>query len=162
LRIDILSRANGVGGIHMADPEALTEMPTAESVKHDLAVLLAGRAGEGKFLGSLDKVTCGSSNDLERATNLARRAILHWGFDPIFGLGRFEKEDVHLDPSLSALVHKRIQHWLNEALNQAIQILEGKSTYWSNLQKALVEKEVLLSPDLEEVFQQSQPSLDVA
>jgi cell division protease FtsH len=82
-KITIVPRTMGSLGYVMQFPEEEKFMQTEAEMKAELVSLLGGRAAEQiKF----DTVTTGASNDIEKATALARSMITMYGMSDKFGL----------------------------------------------------------------------------
>jgi len=64
---------------------------TKDYLEAQLTVLLAGRATEELILG---KVTTGASNDLEKATEIARKMVCQWGMSDLGPLSFGERDDL--------------------------------------------------------------------
>ena len=73
---------------------------TKEYVESSITILLAGRVAEELLLGSC---TTGASNDLERATEQARKMVCEWGMSEEMGPLTFGKqeEQIFLDREIS-------------------------------------------------------------
>ena len=126
-----------------------------------LCVLLGGRASEELILG---EVTTGAQNDLEVATNMARRMVTEFGMSGKIGsitLGRREgpvflgKELVeHKDYSddTANLIDSEIKKIVEEERARAKDILKKNIDKLETLAKALLEKEVLDSAEVKEIL----------
>ena len=88
-KVTIIPRGRALG-VTMQLPEKDTYTYTREYMEDSIAILLAGRAAEGIFLGSC---TTGASNDLERVTERARKMVCEWGMSEGMGPLTFGKKE---------------------------------------------------------------------
>jgi cell division protease FtsH len=86
-KVTIIPRGRALG-VTMQLPEEDKYNYTKEYMEASIAILLAGRAAEEIFLGSC---TTGASNDLERATERARKMVCEWGMSESMGPLTFGK-----------------------------------------------------------------------
>ncbi len=94
-KITIVPRTMGTLGYVMQTPEEEKFLMTKQELDAELVTLLAGRAAEELFFES---VTTGASNDIEKATKLARSMVTRFGMSKEFGLMGLETvEDEYLN-----------------------------------------------------------------
>ena len=94
-KITIVPRTMGTLGYVMQTPEEEKFLMTKQELDAELVTLLAGRAAEELFFES---VTTGASNDIEKATKLARSMVTRFGMSREFGLMGLETvEDEYLN-----------------------------------------------------------------
>lgn len=94
-KITIVPRTMGSLGYVMQVPEEEKYLMSKEELSTRLIMLLAGRAAEELVFGS---VTTGASNDIEKATSIARAMVTQYGMSEKFGLMGLESiEDRYLD-----------------------------------------------------------------
>jgi cell division protease FtsH len=79
--VTIVPRGRALG-VTMQLPEADRHTHSREFLEAQLAVLMGGRIAEELFLR---QVTSGASNDIERATEIARRMVCEFGMSPALG-----------------------------------------------------------------------------
>lgn len=150
--VSILPSEQGAVGA-MLPSRRRERSPAAEDVRKELTVLLAGRASEAA--SDLPAPTAAAASDLERATNLAYRAVAEWGFDETIG-------PVRLDRSMApeALwndVWIRVHDWLAEADARARRLVEGQQAPLRALAERLVIEESLSSDAIREIVEQGAP-----
>ncbi len=126
----------------------------------NLQVLMGGRLAEEIIFGS-SKMTTGAGNDLERATELARKMVCEWGMSPAMGPVTFGKREEsiflgkefarHQDYSEATAVQidDEIRGFVNAAYGKAREILEANQETLEGIAAALLEHEVL---DGEEIY----------
>jgi cell division protease FtsH len=78
-KVTIVPRGRALG-LTMQLPEGDRHMHSREFLEAQIAVLMAGRAAEEIFLG---QATSGAANDIERATEMARRMVCEFGMSPM-------------------------------------------------------------------------------
>ena len=119
---------------------------------NNLAVLLGGRAAEELVL---DTVTTGAGNDIERATELARKMVCEWGMSEAMGPLSFGKKDeqiflgreiaTHRDYSeqTARAIDDEVRRLVEEAHAAARLLLQENKETLERLAKALLEEETL-------------------
>jgi len=124
----------------------------------NIAILLGGRAAEEVVLNSL---STGSGNDIERATELARKMVCEWGMSEKLGPLSFGKKEEqiflgrefaqHRDYSedTAILIDQEIKRIVNENYNLAKTILTTHLDRLNTLAMALLEREVLDGAEIE-------------
>ena len=80
-KVTVIPRGRALGSTH-ALPENERHVLPENYLRSQLSVLLAGRAAEKHFLGT---VSSGAEDDIHRATDLARSMVSRWGMDPEIG-----------------------------------------------------------------------------
>jgi cell division protease FtsH len=122
-----------------------------------IAMALGGRAGEQLGLGS---ITTGAQNDLETASETARRMVTAWGMSERMGLLAFDdsQEAVFLGRELAghsrisqrtqAIIDEEVTRILNEGYQTAERILTSHRAQLDQLAAALLEHEVLEEDDI--------------
>lgn len=89
-KVTIIPRGRSLGGTHMLPEKERHTLPE-EYLRTQLVILLAGRAAEKIFLGS---VSSGADDDIKRATEMARSMVARWGMDAEIGpINLRESED---------------------------------------------------------------------
>lgn len=122
------------------------------TVMNKLQVLLAGRVAEKLCSGSVDEISTGASNDIEKATQLAMHAIYEGGIEPTVGpiniamITKFEESD------LLAKAQFAVKQWLENAEQQAEQLLTHHYQQLTLVAEALLDKESLLADEINQLF----------
>ncbi|MCK5378534.1 MAG: AAA family ATPase, partial [Acidobacteria bacterium] len=126
----------------------------------NLQVLMAGRLAEELTFGSA-KMTTGAGNDLERATDLARKMVCEWGMSTGMGPLTFGKQDENIflgkefsrhqdySETTATRIDKEISSLVNTAYNLSKEILGAQLASLNAISAALLEREVL---DGEEIY----------
>ena len=126
-----------------------------------LTILFGGRAAE---MIVLDQTTTGAGNDIERASNLARKMICEWGMNEKLGpvaYGKKEEEiflgreiTQHRDYSENTAkeIDREVQEILNKAQNKAETIINKNIDLLHALTNALLEYEILDSSQIDTIL----------
>lgn len=126
-----------------------------------LAILYGGRAAE---MIVLNQTTTGAGNDIERASQLARKMVCEWGMNDNLGPVAFGKKEEeiflgreiaqHRDYSEQTAqnIDKEVQAILNNAQNQAEKILNDNIDLLHALTNALLEYEILDSDQIDKII----------
>jgi len=129
---------------------------------NNIIILLGGRAAEELVL---KEFTTGSGNDIERATNLARKMVCEWGMSEEMGpLSYGKKEEqiflgrefaVHKDYSeeTAQRIDKEVTRLVSESYEKAKKLLSDHMDVLNKIASALLEKEVLNTSELDEIIQ---------
>ena len=102
-KVTIIPRGRSLGVTQMVPDEDRMNL-SEEEIRHNLVVMLAGRAAEKLIY---DEFTVGAENDLERATSMARRMVTHWGMSQKLGPVSYKMTDE--DPFLGREIHQSRQ-----------------------------------------------------
>ncbi len=126
-----------------------------------LAILMGGRTSEELIFNDL---TTGAANDLELATDLARRMVVEWGMSDKVGpatlgksdqelfLGREIQQHKGISEYTARLIDDEVRHILKAAQGRAGKILNGRRKELDMLGEALLEHETIHGEDLPRLF----------
>ncbi|HEX7534089.1 MAG TPA: ATP-dependent zinc metalloprotease FtsH [Syntrophales bacterium] len=129
---------------------------------NNITILLGGRAAEELIL---NEFTTGSGNDIERATNLARKMVCEWGMSDEMGpLSYGKKEEqiflgrefaTHKDYSedTAQKIDKEVTRLVSDSYEKAKKLLSDHIDILNRIASALLEKEVLNSTELDDIIQ---------
>ncbi len=127
----------------------------------NITILLGGRAAEELIL---DDFTTGAGNDIERATNLARKMVCEWGMSSVMGplsYGRKEEQiflgrefATHKDYSeeTARRIDEEVSNIVTKCYEHAKKILHENIDTLNKLAKELLEKEVLNTEELDAII----------
>ncbi len=149
-KVSIIPRGMALG-VTMQLPIEDKHSYSKEYLEAQLANLMAGRIAEEKFLG---KVTTGAGNDIERATDLARKMVCEWGMSRLGPLSFGKKEEQiflgreiaqHRDYSedTAVKIDQEVRRLVDEGYQRAASIIEQHSEALVRIAEALLEREVL-------------------
>ena len=158
-KITIVPRTMGALGYVMQTPEEEKFLNTKKELDAMLVGLLAGRAAEEIVF---DTVTTGASNDIERATKLARAMVTQYGMSEHFGLMGLESvEHRYLDgravmncgEATAAEIDREVMQMLKAAYEEAKRLLTDHRTAMDKIAAFLIEKETITGKEFMEIFQ---------
>jgi cell division protease FtsH len=150
-KVTIIPRGRTLGATHQL-PEIERHTMPQEYLADRLAVLLAGRASEKAFLGSLSS---GADEDIRAATQLARWMVGRWGMSEEVGpvdvreseehpfLGREIAQPRRFSEETAQAADKAVKRLLTEAEERAAGVLEAHRARIERLIAALEEEETL-------------------
>jgi cell division protease FtsH len=126
-----------------------------------LVVLLGGRAAEELVF---QHYTTGAGNDLERATDLARKMVCNWGMSEELGPVTFGKREEHIflgrefaqakdfSEETARLIDGAIKNLVLSASSQALKLLRSHRSQLQALAQALLDKETLDSQEIDNIL----------
>ncbi len=150
-KISIVSRGQALG-YTMQVPEEDHFLETRSGMLDQIAVLLGGRTSEELFC---DDVTTGASNDLERATKLARTMVMRYGMSEqlgvqVFGeaqhevfLGRDYAERQDYSAETAKRIDDEVERIMHEAHERARAVLEARRAQMDTMARVLLERETV-------------------
>ncbi|GGZ85383.1 ATP-dependent zinc metalloprotease FtsH [Streptomyces echinoruber] len=159
-KITILSRGRALG-YTMVLPDEDKYSTTRNEMLDQLAYMLGGRAAEELVFHD---PTTGAANDIEKATNLARAMVTQYGMTERLGaikfgsdnsepfLGREMAHQRDYSEEVAALVDEEVKKLIENAHNEAWEILVENRDVLDNLVLALLEKETLGKEEIAEIF----------
>ena len=140
-RVSIIPTSRGAAGYSMALPPERLFHEQQELLCH-MAVTLAGREAERLLLGN-ERISTGSSNDIEKAVLLARRMVNEWGMLPGSG-------EVYLMSQQQK--DAAAQSWLSQAQQMASDVIEEHHGAWKKLTEKLLDEEAVDGKTVLECF----------
>lgn len=148
-RVSIVSRGMSLGHTMMEPSERSHE--TRTYIMEQIAVMLGGRAAENMIFGEM---TTGASNDIEKATEVARSMVVEWGMSDLGPINldvekRYMYESRELSPEMLGKIDAEVQKILDEAYAQAIKALEALKPQLDKLAEELLKKETIEAEDFE-------------
>ena len=161
-KITIVPRTMGSLGYVMTVPEEEKYLMSQSELEAKLVMLLAGRAAEEIVF---DSVTTGASNDMEKATKIAKSMIAMYGMSDKFGLMSLEQvENQYLGRSTSlncsektaSQIEEEIKILLKEKYEEAKRILTENRDKLDKIAEYLYEKETITGKQFMEIFHQCQ------
>ena len=157
-KITIVPRTMGALGYVMHVPEEEKYL-NSQAELHDMLVgLLGGRAAEEIVF---DTVTTGASNDIERATSIARSMVTQYGMSKKFGLMGLETvESRYLDGRAAlncsdvtaAGIDEEVMKILKDCYKEAKKLLKENRALMDKLAAHLIEKETITGKEFMEIF----------
>ena len=157
-KITIVPRTMGALGYVMQTPEEEKFLNTKKELQAMLVGLLAGRAAEEVVF---DTVTTGASNDIEKATSVARAMITQYGMSEKFGLIGLESiQNRYLDgrpvsncgQQTASEIDEEVMKMLKDAYEEAKQLLRNHRQALDKIAAFLIEKETITGKEFMEIF----------
>ena len=146
-KITIVPRTMGALGYVMQTPEEEKFLNTKKELQAMLVGLLAGRAAEEVVF---DTVTTGASNDIEKATSVARAMITQYGMSEKFGLIGLESiQNRYLD---GRPVSNCGQQTASEIDEEVMKMLRDHRQSLDRIAAFLIEKETITGKEFMEIF----------
>lgn len=159
-KITIVPRTMGSLGYVMQVPEEEKYLMSKEELIARIVTLFGGRAAEQLVF---DSITTGASNDIEKATALARAMVTQYGMSEKFGLIGLESiENRYLDgravlncgDATAAEIDTEVMHILKECYEKAEQLLSENREVLDEIAAFLVEKETITGKEFMEIYYQ--------
>ncbi len=153
-KVTIIPRGKALG-ITQQLPEEDRYTYTKEYLLDRLAVLFGGRVAEELALGT---ISTGAGNDIERATELARRMVAEWGMSEKIGPVAVKIREQFGEPvelvseELRRLIDKEVKRILNETYARTKELLSQNMDKLENLAKALLERETLTGEEIDKAI----------
>jgi cell division protease FtsH len=156
-KVTIIPRGRALGAtMHLPNEDRHTH--SRKKLLGDMAVLFGGRIAEEMFCGD---ITTGASNDIERATSLARGMVYEWGMSDRMGPVKYTEghdgamghEDVI---AVSAVTRRELDEEVRRIIDQqyvhARKLIEDNRDKLERVAKALLEFETLDAPQVKKVM----------
>lgn len=163
-KITIVPRTMGALGYVMQTPEEEKFLNTKKELEAMLVGMLAGRAAEEIVF---DTVTTGASNDIEKATKIARAMITQYGMSEKFGLIGLESiQHKYLDgrpvmncgEETAAEIDREVMKMLKDAYEEAKRLLSENRESLDKIAAFLIEKETITGKEFMKIFHEVQGS----
>jgi cell division protease FtsH len=161
-KVTIIPRGRALG-VTIQLPTEDRHSYSREYLSNRLAVLMGGRVAEELVF---EHVTTGAGNDLERATDLARKMVCEWGMSeklgpltfgqqgsPVF-LGRDVSARREVSDQMAQEIDLEIKRFVMENYERTKHVLTEQMASLRALAEALFEKEVLDALDIEQILMQ--------
>jgi len=172
-KVSIIPRGRALG-MTMQLPIEDKHSYSRESLLNRIAVLMGGRAAEEIIFNTM---TTGAGNDIERATDIARKMVCEWGMSTRLGPVSFGKKDEQVFLGRDMATHKNyseataveideeIRRIVDENYSRVIQLLNANVDTLHRLSVELIEKENLSGEEVDRIIigaiQEQLPAPDV-
>ena len=159
-KVSIIPRGRALG-VTMQLPTEDKHSYNREALHGRIAVLMGGRAAEDLIFHTF---TTGAGNDIERATEMARKMVCEWGMSDLMGPVSFGKKDDSIFLGRDMAMHKNfsedtavkideeIKRIVDESYERAITILREHEPILHQLALCLVEKENLSGTEVDDII----------
>ncbi len=165
-KVTIIPRGYALGLMQQL-PEGDRNQVTKRFCLGRIAIMLGGRVAEEI---ALDDIATGASDDLKRATELARKMVCEWGMSETMGplvygekeeqifLGREISRRQDYSEETAVKIDKEVHKFIFDALEADRKILREHVESLHAIAQALLEKEVLDGPDIDRIVNATKPS----
>ncbi len=166
-KVTIIPRGRALG-VTMFLPEEDKYSMTRKQLNSQLASLFGGRVAEELIYG-MDNVTTGASNDIERASQLARNMVTKWGLSDTMGplaygenedevfLGRSVTQHKHISDETHRQLDKEVRRIIDHAYDTAKQILEDNREKLEIMAQALMRYETIDVKQIDQIMEGREP-----
>ncbi len=159
-KVSIIPRGRALG-VTMQLPIEDKHSYSREGLLARIAVMMGGRAAEHIIFNTY---TTGAGNDIEQATEMARKMVCDWGMSDKMGPLSFGKKDEQIFLGREMSTHKNyseatavdidqeIKRIIDEAYQRAVTLLSENLQALHNLSESLIDKENLTGAEVEEII----------
>ena len=152
-KVSIIPRGRALG-VTMYLPEQDRFSHSKQHLESNISSLYGGRIAEEVIYGS-DKVSTGASNDIERATNIARKMVTQWGLSDKMGpmlfaeeegevfLGRTSAKSLHMSDGTAKLIDEEIKAVINRNYQRAENLIKENMDVLHAMKDALMKYETI-------------------
>ncbi len=167
-KVTIIPRGRALG-VTMFLPEEDRYSLSREQIKAQICGMFGGRIAEEMILGP-EKVTTGASNDIERATRLARSMVTKWGLSERLGPLMYDEDDgeVFLGMSVGAkpkpqsdetarAIDEEVRRIIDECYARATELLTENEDKLHSMASALIEFETLVPEQIDDIMAGAKP-----
>ena len=159
-KITIVPRTMGALGYVMQVPEEEKYLMKKNELLDQITGLLGGRAAEEV---EFDDITTGASNDIEKATSIARAMVTQYGMSERFGMMGLEtitsryldgRPVTNCGERTEAEIDEEVKNILKKCHDKAKKIIEDNKEVLEKLAAHLIEKETITGDEFVEIFEQ--------
>jgi cell division protease FtsH len=167
-KVSIIPRGRALG-VTMFLPEEDRYSMSAQGIRSQIASLFGGRIAEEITLGS-EHVTTGASNDIERATHLARSMVTKWGLSEKLGPLMYDEDDGEVflgmsagakpkahSPETAFAIDQEVRQIVDDCYVTAKNLLTENIDKLHTMADALMEFETLSSDQLDDIMAGGKP-----
>ncbi|AIS53902.1 ATP-dependent zinc metalloprotease FtsH [Vibrio coralliilyticus] len=161
-KVSIIPRGRALG-VTMYLPEQDRVSMSRQHLESMVSSLYGGRLAEELIYGT-DKVSTGASNDIERATDIARKMVTQWGFSEKLGpllyaeeegevfLGRSVTQTKHMSDDTAKLIDDEVRKIIDRNYARAKQILEDNMDIMHAMKDALMKYETIDAGQIDDLM----------
>ena len=162
-KITIIPRGMAGGYTQMLPKEERTLVYTKKELLEQITTLLSGRASEETYM---DEISTGASDDLKRATKIARSMVTEYGMsslgpvqfehrsESVF-LGRDYNQTKNFSDQVALLIDQEVTKIIDECYNNAKKIVKDNKKLIEVLSNTLIEKETLTKEEIEDLVEKN-------
>ncbi|WP_083405093.1 ATP-dependent zinc metalloprotease FtsH [Idiomarina sp. MD25a] len=161
-KVSIIPRGRALG-VTMYLPEQDRVSHSKQHLESMISSLFGGRLAEQIIYG-VDKVTTGASNDIERATEIARKMVTQWGLSEKMGpllyaedenevfLGRQVTQHKHMSDDTARAIDEEVKSVIDQNYQRAKKILEENVDILHAMKDALVKYETIDAEQIDDLM----------
>ena len=162
-KVSIIPRGRALG-VTMYLPEKDRFSHSKQHLESNISSLYGGRLAEQIIYGD-DKVSTGASNDIERATDLARKMVTQWGLSEKLGpllyaeeegevfLGRTVSQHKNVSDETARLIDKEVRNVIDRNYDRAAKILEDNMDILHAMKDALMKYETIDAKQIDDLME---------
>ena len=166
-KVSIIPRGRAMG-VTLFLPERDRWSLSRRQIESQIATLFGGRVAEELIFGA-EHVTTGASNDIQRATELARNMVTRWGLSPKMGPLSYEEEQGEVFLGRSVTRHKEVSDVTARAIDAEVKgviernyerarsLLEEHDQILHRMAEALLQYETLDKDQIEDIMNGKPP-----
>jgi cell division protease FtsH len=166
-KVSIMPRGRALG-ITMFLPERDQYSASKQKLESQISSLFGGRVAEEIIFGG-EKVTTGASNDIERATNIARNMVTRWGLSERLGplayseeegevfLGRSVTRHKSVSDETARLIDEEIRSLIDSNYERSERILRENMDKLHTMAEALIKYETIDREQIDDIMAGRQP-----
>jgi cell division protease FtsH len=159
-KVSIIPTAKGALGYTLQMPDEDTYLLSKRELEERLSVMLGGRAAE---LLIFNEISTGAANDLERATDIARRMVTEFGMTEVLGpvryassagmsyLGQMGGLRQDISPDTAQLIDQETRRIIEAAEAHAVELLQQHIDSLHEIARILLDKEVINGDEVERI-----------
>jgi len=159
-KVTIIPRGRALG-VTMYLPERDQVSLSKEGAEDRIAMLMGGRIAE---ILTFNHQSTGAANDIERATDMARKMVIEWGFSDVIGplsygrgndevfLGREISRPKDMSEAVAVKIDAEIRRIIEEQVERVRKLLTENQDKLTAIGEALLEHEVLDRPEIDRVM----------
>ncbi|KUJ00397.1 cell division protein FtsH [Vibrio sp. MEBiC08052] len=171
-KVSIIPRGRALG-VTMYLPEQDRISMSRQHLESMISSLYGGRLAEELIYGA-DKVSTGASNDIERATDIARKMVTQWGFSEKLGpllyteeegevfLGRSVTKTKHMSDDTAKLIDDEIRKIIDRNYERAKKILLDNMDIMHSMKDALMKYETIDAGQIDDLMDRKSEIRDPA
>jgi len=166
-KVSIIPRGRALG-VTMFLPEEDRYSHSKTRLESQIASLFGGRLAEELIFGA-DRVTTGASNDIERATMIARNMVTKWGLSDRLGplaysedegevfLGRQVTQTKHMSDETAHAIDEEVRRIIDSSYERAKQILTDNMDKLHTMAATLIKYETIDEPQITDIMEGREP-----
>ena len=166
-KVTIIPRGRALG-VTMFLPEADRYSISKRRLESKIATLFGGRLAEEMIFGP-ESVTTGASNDIERATEIARNMVTRWGLSDRLGpltyseesgevfLGRSVTQHKHVSDVTAHAIDEEVRSLIDSNYKRAKNVLETNIDKLHKMAEALIKYETIDENQIKDIMQGRDP-----